>query len=143
MTRDALISIRPHFAEAIIGGDKTVELRRRVPSMAPDTRLWVYATLPLGAVLGSVVLKAVVHGSPDEIWSQYSEFVGLDRCEFDAYYAGTDKAVALILSEPCRRRPISLARIRQMKTGFQPPQVLAHLTAQESKSFARIAGAPS
>jgi predicted transcriptional regulator len=49
---DALISIRPGYANAILDGTKTIELRRRVPELVSGTRLWIYATRPTAAVVG-------------------------------------------------------------------------------------------
>jgi predicted transcriptional regulator len=50
---DILISIQPEYAEQIMGGCKTVELRRRfVEAVDQDTRLFIYSSNPVGAIIG-------------------------------------------------------------------------------------------
>ena len=38
LDRMVVLSLRPRFAEAILAGDKTVELRRTVPKIVVPTR---------------------------------------------------------------------------------------------------------
>ncbi|MDE0040937.1 MAG: ASCH domain-containing protein, partial [Candidatus Poribacteria bacterium] len=66
--QDALISIRPNFAEAILAGKKTVEIRRRIPALQVGTRLWIYATRPLGAIIGTAIVAKIIEGTPTELW---------------------------------------------------------------------------
>src|SRR4051794_32919901 len=44
---DAIISIHPSYADAILAGEKTIELRRRIPNISQGARLWIYATRPI------------------------------------------------------------------------------------------------
>lgn len=48
---DALFSIRPHFATAILDGSKTVELRTVAPRKTIE-RIWIYATAPVQQIVG-------------------------------------------------------------------------------------------
>ncbi len=143
MPSDAIISIRPNFAEAILSGKKTVELRRRIPPLPVGTKLWIYATKPTGAVIGSAVIREIVLGSPDEVWTTNEHKVGVSREEFDAYFIGTDNAAGLVLEEVRRVTPIVIGELRRIRPGFHPPQVIAKITAQESAEFDRLsAGGP-
>jgi hypothetical protein len=48
---DALFSIRPHFATAILDGSKTIELRTVAPRK-PIERIWIYSTSPVQRIVG-------------------------------------------------------------------------------------------
>ena len=54
--RMVVLSLKPRFAEAILSGVKTVELRRTVPKIVVPTRALLYATTPVRALLGTCVI---------------------------------------------------------------------------------------
>jgi predicted transcriptional regulator len=137
---EAIISIRPNFAEAILAGDKTVELRRKIPPIVPGTRLWIYATKPVGAVVGSASVDGLIKGTPDEIWDRCGGQAGINREAFDAYFDGTQSAIALTLIDVRRGCPVSIEKLRSVRTGFHPPQVIARITETEALSLKELSG---
>ena len=48
---DAVFSIKPYFADAILDGSKTMELRKVAPKR-PVERVWIYATAPVMRIIG-------------------------------------------------------------------------------------------
>jgi predicted transcriptional regulator len=138
---EAIISIKPPFAEAILDGSKTVELRRKIPPLAIGTRLWIYATKPTGAVIGSAVVEKIVRGTPDEIWIKFSENAGISRIGFDSYFDGAKEAIGLVLRDVSRAKPVEIDQLRSLRTGFHPPQVMARLTDAEAASLGYLASA--
>ena len=56
--RMIVLSLRPRFAEAIMAGDKTVELRRTEPKIVVPMRALLYATTPVRALLGTCVITS-------------------------------------------------------------------------------------
>ena len=48
---DAVFSIKPYFADAILDGSKTMELRKVAPKR-PVERAWIYATAPVMRIIG-------------------------------------------------------------------------------------------
>jgi hypothetical protein len=48
---DAIFSLKPHFASAILDGTKSVELRTVAPKK-PIERCWIYATAPVQQIVG-------------------------------------------------------------------------------------------
>lgn len=129
---EAIISIKPNFAEAIFSKTKTVELRRRVPMFPIGTRLWIYATLPVGAVLGTAEIIGRYEGTPDEIWETFYNEVGISRTQFDEYFEESQKAIGLVLSNVKMGYAASISTLRKLRPGFQPPQVTAKLTCTEA-----------
>lgn len=139
---DAIISIHPRYAHAILDGVKTIELRRRIPSISIGTRLWIYATLPVGAVIGTATVERIVRGEPEEIWVQFGHQAGINRPDFDAYFEGAQEAVGIILSEAQRNKEhVEISQLRELRRGFQPPQVMIRINEQESQSLRRLSRA--
>lgn len=138
--REAIISIHRGYADAILAGTKTVELRRRLPALLPETRLWIYATKPVGAVIGFATVLELDKATPATIWRRYRSDAGVDYSSFKEYFNGTHEAVAILLSAVKRIKPIDISQLRQVRKSFHPPQVLTRLTARESKLLHKISG---
>ena len=94
--RLALMAIRPHYAEAILDGQKTVEFRKR--ALASDVReVLIYATLPVSRVIGSFSVDYIVSGSPAEIWEKFGRLGSIAFDAYDSYYAGSATAYGLLV----------------------------------------------
>jgi predicted transcriptional regulator len=120
--RALLLAIRPRFANAILAGHKTVELRRQRPAVAPRTIVLLYATSPTKALVGSAQLAAIHTGTPDNLWATHGSSAAITRAEYDGYFRGTDMAVALTLTAVERlAEPIPLSRMRSHYS-LEPPQ---------------------
>ena len=117
------ISIHPRYADAILSGEKTIELRRRVPQLTSGMTLWIYATRPTGAVVGLATIQDVIRGRPATIWKQHRAEVGVDYASFKAYFDGAEEAVAILLDVARRVGPITIDQLRRIRDCFHPPQV--------------------
>lgn len=83
MKRVALLSIKPDYATAIFAGRKRVEFQRT--RIAPDIGLAiVYATLPVGQVLGWFRIANVVESTPDGLWRRYRHEGAIGRRDYFA-----------------------------------------------------------
>jgi predicted transcriptional regulator len=136
---DAIISIHPSYADAILSGKKTIELRRRIPELPSGTRLWIYATRPTGAIVGVATIQDVARAHPTTIWRKHRNGTCVDHADFKAYFNGAKEAVAILLAAVRRVRPITIDQLREIRDTFQPPQVLIRLTASEAKALQRLA----
>jgi predicted transcriptional regulator len=114
VNQDVLMSIRPEYAEAILSGAKTFELRRRRPSFAAGTRIVVYSSSPDQQLLGTFEAGAVHEAPPEAIWALVSKRAGIARDAFDAYFSGCEQAYAIEVRSPQRLDPKPLR--------FRPPQ---------------------
>lgn len=138
---DAIISIKPHYVDAILSGKKTVELRRRIPPIELGTRLWIYATRPKAAILGTAILKEIVRETPTNLWRNHGLRTGVDKSTFEDYFGGTEIALGLIFEDIRTVQPIELDELRASFEGFHPPQVLSRLSASVASSIARLSEA--
>ncbi len=129
--RTLLLSLRPRFAQAILSGAKTVELRRRPVIAPPQTPIILYASSPTMAIVGTARLREVQTLTPNAAWSQHRRSLALTRLEFDAYLDGSVYAYLLILHRVCTLdEPLTLRELRQ-EGPFQPPQSFRYIAPSD------------
>jgi predicted transcriptional regulator len=64
----------------------------------------------------------------------------VDAGEFDDYFAGTDRAVAITVRTPRRLEvAVPLRVLRHLLLGFQPPQSFRYMSADEAETLLRHA----
>jgi predicted transcriptional regulator len=129
--RIVLMSIHPEYAEALLDGTKTVELRKS--AVADDvSHIVIYATAPVQRVLGWVETSRVEHGSPTAIWEKHGSRAGIRRQAFRGYYRGHRRAVAIHVDSPQRlAEPLELSAVED---GLTPPQSWRYLSATAAES---------
>jgi predicted transcriptional regulator len=129
--RALFISVKPHYASAILDGQKTVELRRTRPNLSAGTLVILYSSTPTRAVVGWAQLAAVREGTPGEIWAEFGFAAGIDEPSYDIYFDGADQAFALELDDVvAASQPVPLDVIRSI--GIQPPQSWRYVPADVS-----------
>ncbi len=121
--RDVVFSIKPQYAERILEGAKTIELRRRFPVEVPvGTAALIYTSSPTRALTGVAEIKGVAKLSPDAIWDAFAQDACIAREDFDAYFAGLEHGYAIRLANArALRRPVGLSELRD-RFSFEPPQ---------------------
>ena len=138
--RMIVLSLKPRFAQAILAGVKTVELRRTVPKIVIPTRALLYAASPVRALLGTCVITSVRSADLAALWHEYGSRSELPYHEFQQYFEGVDTGTALMLSEPqSLSRPIPLQDLRAKPKGFRPPQSYAYVDARIGNQLIRTA----
>lgn len=128
MVSDVLMSIRPVYADAILSGGKTVELRRRRPSFAVGTRVLIYATSPEQRVWGEFEVGGVVEDAPAALWHTVAHRAGIDRATFDAYFGGSETAYAIEIVNARRIAPTPIPIRPPQSYQFLDPKRLRHRT---------------
>lgn len=137
--RDLLISLRPRFADALLDGAKTIELRRRVPASIPGSRILLYSSTPTCAIIGTAVLGSIHRGEASAIWKSHGRYAAVTREEFDHYFAGSAMAYALeIRSATAAPFPLELERMRR-DFALRPPQSWRYLpSATATQIYAEL-----
>ncbi len=138
--RMIVLSLKPRFAEAILTGVKTVELRRTVPKIVVPTRALLYATTPVRALLGTCIITDVRSVGLTALWREYGARSDLRYHEFERYFDGVDVGTALVLAQPrAFGRRVSLKDLRAKPRGFRPPQSFAYVDTKTGDGFIRMA----
>jgi predicted transcriptional regulator len=138
--RRYLFSLKPHFAEALLSGNKTVELRRRSPALAAGDEIYVYASGTKRAILGLVLCRDIVVAHIDELWRRFSKGAGVSEAQFDEYFAGRTVGSAIVVASGRPFvKPWTLVSIRERLPQFRPPQSHMLVTGDLAKRLVRRA----
>ena len=130
-----VLSVRPRFAEAIVDGRKTVEVRRQRPNVQPGTLGFVYSSSPMQAVVGSFRVDRLFSVTPEELWLLARRGVCVSRQDFDSYFAGVEIGHAIVVSCGQRLpRPIRLSQLRAIWPGCKPPRSFGYLVTADAYS---------
>lgn len=115
-----LLSIKPAYVERIFAGTKRFEFRRR-PYTNPNIKtVVVYATKPVGKIVGEFDVDGIIGESPEDLWNQTAALSGISRDFFDAYFEGRKIAYALKIGEV---RPYAEPIVPEaVMENFTPPQ---------------------
>lgn len=127
-----LLSIRPRFAELILSGAKSVELRRVRPKMSAGDLVLLYASSPVRELVGVCTIAHVDVAPTSELWKRHSQKSGLQRAEFDSYFEGATRSVAISV-QGARRviKPRTLDELRERLPGFVPPQSFSYISHED------------
>jgi predicted transcriptional regulator len=122
--RVALLSIKPEYAEAIFTGRKTVEFRRS--RLAADIKVvLVYATQPVGRILGWFEVADVIESTPIRLWEDYADRGAVDPSAYFAYFTDANQAFGILVRRATRLdRP---AELGQLSPGLKAPQKFQYL----------------
>jgi predicted transcriptional regulator len=88
------LSIKPEFVEKIFKGTKRFELRRSIFASTVRTVV-IYATAPVGKVVGEFRVGIVHRASPRLLWQAVDGTAGIDRKQFTAYFDGCEVGHAI------------------------------------------------
>jgi predicted transcriptional regulator len=124
--RVALMSIKPEYAERLLSGSKQVEFRRTGPKEVVRWIL-VYATQPIGALVGVLEVAAANRATPQKLWSDFGSVGGIEKAAFFSYFAGAVSGEALVVSRALRlNEPV---RLEDAGLPIRPPQSFRYVDA--------------
>jgi predicted transcriptional regulator len=89
-----LLSIKPQFADKILSGEKGFEFRKNLPKHGNIETVVIYATKPVGKIVGEFSVAGIVSNSPDDLWETTKDKAGISKKFFSEYFLGRDIAHA-------------------------------------------------
>jgi predicted transcriptional regulator len=120
---DFVLSIKPEYATKIVDGLKKVELRRRFPyGTVTGARIYIYATVPIQAVIGYATIREVERLPVEQIWDCYHEVAFIARSDFDDYYRDVELGYVLVLQDAVQLKEQIGISVLKSKLNFTPPQ---------------------
>ena len=118
-----LLSIKPEFAESILDGTKGFEFRKAIFKRSGIEKVVIYATMPVGKVIGEFDIDSVLVMEPQQLWHETSDAAGITQHFFDAYFMGRSKGFAIKVKNPRRyKTPYDLKNI--VSNGVAPQSYL-------------------
>lgn len=125
----ALLSIRPEFADAIAQGVKRFEFRRYAFAREVTVVL-VYATSPVGLVVGEFDVRSVIRAPLPELWRRTKHAAGIDETVFLRYFAGRDAGAAIEVGQ-FRAYAVPYSPLEVL--GTRPPRSFRYLDSENTE----------
>jgi predicted transcriptional regulator len=122
--RVALLSIRPEYADAIFAGRKTVEFRR-APLAKDVSVVVVYATQPVGRVIGWFTVRQVRQSTPRALWRRFSSVAGIGRRAYFDYFEGAERAYGIEIEKTATL--VAPLQLEEVLPGLRAPQSFQYL----------------
>ena len=116
-----LLSIKPEFVEKIFSGEKRFEYRKAIFKNNDVTSVVIYATMPVGMIVGEFKIKSVHKDTPRTIWQETQKYSGVSEDFFFSYFNNKNKAYAIEIGE-----------IRRYENPVNPQKLFPHFTAPQS-----------
>ncbi|MBG9215061.1 hypothetical protein E7X19_19660 [Bacteroides fragilis] len=95
-----LLSIKPVFVEEIFKGDKKFEYRRTIFKRKDIKKVVVYATKPVGKIVGEFYIEQIIEEKPKLLWERTCKNSGVSKHFFDEYFEGKEIGFALQIKSP-------------------------------------------
>lgn len=97
-----LLSIKPEYAESILEGSKQFEFRKSIFKREGVEKVVIYATMPVGKVVGEFDVDGILAMEPRKLWKETKENAGISHNFFRSYFSGKDKGFAIKVKNPRR-----------------------------------------
>lgn len=117
---DAILSIKPIYAEAIINGTKTVEFRKKVFKKDVE-RIFIYSSSPTKMIIGYFTFKNIVEDTPKNLWKQFHKIGGINEQDFFEYYKEAEKGFCMIID-----------KVVKLENEIDPIDFIENFTAPQS-----------
>ena len=123
-----LLSIKPEYAEKILNGTKRFEYRKAIPRNESVSTVVIYATMPVGKVVGEFEIGSILCEKPEDLWQRTKGASGITREFFDSYFDGRDQAMAITVKKP--KRYTTSKSLQDVSGSRTPPQSFQYLAAE-------------
>lgn len=120
-----LISIKPNYADKILNGKKHFEYRKTIFKKTDIKKVLIYATAPVGKIIGEFEIDQIISNSPNQVWEETKHYSGISEDFFNEYFKGRSVAHAIkIANVKAYKTPISL---NELKEGLKAPQSFVYI----------------
>ena len=123
------MSIKPKYVEKIISKEKTYELRRNIFKREVSNVL-IYSTSPEKKIVGYFKSKKIIKNTPENIWYDLSDKLGVSKKDFFDYFENKDECFALKIDDlKVFKSPIETDELND----FRAPQSFKYLNEKETE----------
>jgi predicted transcriptional regulator len=119
-----LLSIKPEYVTKIFAGTKRFEYRRAIHLDRTVSTVAVYATRPVGLIVGEFDVAEILSMPPADLWDATHEHGGVERTFFDEYFAG--RAVGFAMR---------VGAIRPFDPPLEPGKLISSFTPPQSYMY--------
>lgn len=139
---NALLSIKPEFAEKILAGEKEYEFRRTTfRDSAEIDLIYLYASSPVKQIVGLFTSGRIIEASPEELWELFGPKSGIDdRDRFMSYFEDADTGYAIEVNDAHRLQ--SRVDPNTAFEDFSPPMSFSYLSDAQERVLRRRVSTP-
>lgn len=120
-----LLSIKPEYAERILDGSKKYEFRKKIHRDSRVRSVVIYATKPVGKVVGEFTIRQIHSESPGALWRKTKNYSGISKKFFSSYFEGRNLGHAIEVDRVEKyKTPMPIGAF--LSSGV-PPQSYAYL----------------
>ena len=119
-----ILSIKPEYASKILDGTKKYEFRKAAFTCSDVSCVVIYATKPVGKLVGEFDISSVDVDEPKSLWRRTKEFAGVKKSFFDQYFKDRARGVA-----------IGVGEVRKYATPLDLNSLGENLTAPQSYRY--------
>lgn len=94
-----LLSIKPEFVEKILSGEKKYEFRKKLFKRQSVKTIVIYATMPIGKVVGEFDIDHVISDEPNLVWEKTKKYAGVSKSFYDEYFEEKSLAFAIAVGK--------------------------------------------
>lgn len=128
----AILSIKPIYADRIFSGEKKFEYRKQIFKYEV-TDIILYATSPICMIVGEFKVVGIIYDTPKAIWEKTCQSSGVSREFFFAYYGRRSMGIAIKVGTPKRYRiPINPYNDPLYGKSFFPPQSFRYVNSKSA-----------
>jgi predicted transcriptional regulator len=120
------LSIKRIYAERIIAGIKTIELRKRPIGMELGDLILLYETAPDSVIRGGFIADKTISLPVPKMWEKYHSVMGVEKEFYDSYFDNCEFAYGTLIYRNFAFPELTLNQIHQFCSGFTPPQATIH-----------------
>ncbi len=91
---NVLLSIKPHYANAILSGTKKYEFRKTAFTRSDVEKVYLYANDNIKKIVGSFEIATILKDTPQRIWEECHGHAGISKKDFFTYFNGRQDAFA-------------------------------------------------
>lgn len=124
-----LLSVKSVYAELLISGCKTVELRRKFPQDLPKgTEIYIYASGSLKKIIGKCEIQKIEKLKIKELWKKCADSAMISWDDFENYFNDCEFGFAIYVSKPLRfENTLRLTEFKSNLTDNRPPQSYCYI----------------
>jgi predicted transcriptional regulator len=125
---DAILSIKPIYANGILSGEKKVEFRKKIFKKSVE-RVYIYSSSPQKMMVGYFTIQKIVEDTPTNLWNKFKDVGGIDKDSFFEYFKDVETGFSIIINDVVKfdeeKDPI------EFQENFSAPQSYIYLERKE------------
>ena len=107
-----LLSIKPEYVEKIFKGEKRYEYRKSIFKNKDVESIIVYATKPVGKVIGEFTFDEIIEDTPNDLWNRTRKYSGIKKKDYTQYFKKRKKGFAICINGIVKyEHPLELSEV--------------------------------